>query len=775
MTAGFGLEKLGMVALRFPRATLAILVAITCLFAWQATKLQFSSDIREIFRSASPDFINLEAVNKEFPESHRDILIVIEGENIFDTQRLEQLRALHLDLSLVENVGSVLSIFSARTPPESDGKTSPLFPVEFTGNEDLKALEKNLQAHPLVGGRLLSKDGRLTLFIMSFTKEAGDVETLKAATEEIQSLASELLEGTGLKATLTGSSVMRVEIIGALIRDQQTFRLAGLTAALLLCWIFFRSFSYVVIATAPAAVAIFGLKGGMVLAGQHINVLTNVIPTLVLVIAFASAMHLLFAIRRNIANGLAVERAIETAVDEIGPACVLTTATTTLALLSLTLVPHGFVQSFGWTAALGTAFAYIGIMTTVPPLARILLRNATPESAARGESDIIQEKIRSVSLSCARMVRDNAFAVATVGVILTGAAGVLYALNVPTYQYQDNLPHGNPALNAIETINEKLSGTNSLLLHVRLPETFEPKSEQTLDLVKAAHDVLDGNPKINSVSSLHSVEKWFVEGGLDRNVLFAFLDDNSAQLAKRVLSTEHRAALLTGNFTSLPAADLLALIDELNAQLKTVSTKYPGSELTVTGLVPVSARASTEMIGELNQSLMIAVAVIILLIGLALRSPMAGLQSILPNILPITIAGACLYIFGKGLQFNSVVAFTIGFGIAVDNTIHVLNRYRLERQSGQSVGSAIETTIANIGPVLIVSTAVLIAGVGGTMLSELPLVRLYGQVITLLLGTALIGALILLPAIIRLIDDWRQPAGRFIAETEESKHPGPAE
>lgn len=775
MTAGFGLEKLGLVALRFPRATLAIVVAITCLFGWQATKLEFSSDIREIFRSASPDFINLENVNKQFPASHRDILIVVEGAKLFDTERLEQLRALHLELSLVENVGNVLSIFSARTPPDASGKTTPIFPIEFDGSEDLKALEKDLQAHPLIGGRLLSKDGSLTLFIMSFTAEEGNIDELTSATKEIQALSTELLEGTDLSATLTGSSMMRVEIIGALIRDQRTFRLAGLGAALLLCWIFFRSFSYVVIAMAPAAVAIFGLKGGMAMAGQHINVLTNVIPTLVLVIAFASAMHLLFAVRRNIARGLSLEPAIAKAVNEIGPACVLTTATTTLALLSLTLVPHGFVQSFGLTAALGTAFAYIGIMTTVPPLCRLLLRNATAEDAQRSESDAIQRAIQAVSASSARLVRNNAVVVTVVGVLLTGGAGILYALNVPTYQYQDNLPQGNSALAAIETINEKLSGTNSLLLQIQWPKDYDVKTEETLDFIKTVHGVVAANPRINSVSSLHSVEDWFVKGGLGRKELFAFLDDNSAQLAKRVISAEHSAALLTGSFTSLPAADLLSLIDQLNAELEPLKAKSPGVEMTVTGLVPVSARASTEMIGELNQSLMIAVAVIILLIGLALRSPIAGLQSILPNILPIAIAGAGLYLFGKGLQFNSVVAFTIGFGIAVDNTIHVLNRYRLERGKGNNVGDAIETTITRIGPVLIVSTAVLIAGVGGTILSELPLVRLYGEVITLLLATALIGAMILLPAIIRIMDGRREAPNAYASEAEETEQPRAAE
>ena len=60
MTSGFGLEKLGLVALRFPRTTLLLVLVVTALLFQASTRLGFSSDIREIFRSGSPDFETLE-------------------------------------------------------------------------------------------------------------------------------------------------------------------------------------------------------------------------------------------------------------------------------------------------------------------------------------------------------------------------------------------------------------------------------------------------------------------------------------------------------------------------------------------------------------------------------------------------------------------------------------------------------------------------------------------------------------------------------------------
>lgn len=754
MTAGFGLEKLGLVTLKFPRATLLVVLVATAVFVYGGTKLGFSSDIREIFRSGSPDFATLEEVGRQYPGSDRDILMVVEGPNLFERDQLEVIRDLHLELGLVEGIDNVMSMFTARKPPGKDRQTASLFPFEFEDTTDFADLRKRVHAHPLVDDKLLSGDDQLALLVMSLKNPEQDVTELRQQIDEIRKIAEEILTDSGLTVRLTGTSVLRVEIIGALIRDQKTFRMAGLTVAVLLCWLFFRSFAYVVIALAPAGVAIFGLRGAMGLAGQDINVLTNIIPALVMVVAFASALHLLFLIRRRLGRGIDLEEAIAGAVNDVGPACVLTSATTALALLSLTLVPHPFITSFGLTAALGTAWAFVAIMITVPPLSRLLLGRFGPGGASWGKSDRIHAANEALSRAAARLVRRVPGPITAASVVIAIVAGALYAQNTPRYQYQDNLPKANPAYQAIEDINARLSGINSIRLLIQWPKGQSLDTPETLDVIRAAHEIMEGEPALNGVSSLYNFERWFVSGGLPREELFTFLEETPTPLSKRLIAPAHASALVTGTFRSIPATELVAIVDGLKAKLDALGKRYPDVSFGLTGLVPVSAKASTEMIAQLNTSLLIAVCVIILLIGLAFRSVTAGLVSILPNLLPILVVGAGLFLLDKGLQFTSVVAFTIGFGIAVDSTIHVLNRYRLESRANVDSDTALDLTITAIGPVLIVSTLVLISGVGGTILSELPIVRLYGEVIVILLSTALIGAMLVLPALLRVLASW---------------------
>lgn len=753
MTAGFGLEKLGLVSLKYPRTALLIVVALLGLFIYGNTRIGFSSDIREIFKSGSADFETLEEVAQLYPGSDRDVLVVLEGDNLFEPQTLEAMRNLHLDMSLAPGVSSTLSIFTARHPPDANGNAEALIPPELPTGPAMEELRGKVQNDPLIKGRLLSDDGKLALMSVSLDQTERSVDELAVLIGEIDKLANDTLAGTNVQYTLTGTSVMRVEIIGALIRDQQTFRIIGLGVATLLCWLFFRAVPYVVISLVPTGLAILGLKGTMGLLGQDINVLTNVIPGLVMVIAFASALHMLFAMRRKRSREVPVAEAIREAVVEVGPACVLTTATTSIALLSLAFVPHPFIRSFGLIGGFGVAFTFVAIMLTIPPLGIFLLGRNPNRAPGWGKAEPIHNFFDKLSQIAASWVKNYSNRIAAIGVIAALACGSLYFMNETQYQYKDNLPQGNPASVAINKIDEKLTGTDTLTVLIEWPKDKKPTHEEMLSAIDQAHAIMEREARLGQVSSLHNVKEWYEQGSLNKD-MFDFLEEANTSLARRFLAPDGNSTLLRGYFGSMPAADLVAMTERLDRKLDPLRKKLGPVKIEITGLVTVSAKASTQMISQLNLSLLGAVAFIIVLIAVAYRSVFAGVVSILPNILPIFVAGAGLYLTGKGLQFTSVVAFTIGFGIAVDNTIHVLNRYRLARESGEGIEEALGTTINRIGSVLIVATLVLVAGIGSTVFSELPMVRLYGEVIVVLLTLALVGALLFLPSMILVVERW---------------------
>ena len=758
MTAGFGLEKLGLVSLRYPWLCLVIAVLVTPILAYGASQLQFSSDIREIFRSGDPAFEQLDIVEERFPDVQRDIHVVVSSDRPFDLADVKTLKTLDRDLAALPGVRGVLSMFSAIQEPEGDSEFQPLFPDDLDTIKDWDALRQEATGNPLVADKLLSNDGSLAVFAISLAEKNRDEATDRRLVEEVRGKAEEVLTGTNLNLALTGLAVMRIEIISSLARDQKIFRLLALGVSLVIAWLFFRRLSFVAVAGIPAVVAVIWLLGGMWLSGQEINLLTGVAPTIVLVIVFSDCLHLLFSIRNGIRAGADLEAAIERAIRRVGPACVLTSLTTTLALASLIWMPHPFVADFGIVAASGTVVALLGTLLLVPPLSLLFLRGFARDNQKQAEKNGVLRSIDTVCHGAADAVAIAPRAISAVGVVLVLAGGFLHLLNEPRYSYASNLPQGHPALEGLQAVDSKLAGANALLVVLDWPKDYHLMSFHTLDVVRKVHATLAREPALGAITSAHTIEEWLGGGVEGEDRLMAFLESaENTSLVKGMASLDENSVLVTARFGELTSDKLEPLMERLERRLDTIAKQDRTKvEISVTGIVPVTARASHEMIELLNRSLMITVGMILVLIALAMRSVGAGLVSILPNLFPLAMGGAYLYLVGWGLQFTNLVAFTVGFGIAVDSTIHVLNRYRLEKSDEVDLPTALRRTITAVGPVVIISTIVLAAGIGTSLLSDLPMVSLYGTIVVIVLLASMVGALLFLPALMATVEGWRK-------------------
>jgi uncharacterized protein len=749
ISPGFGLERLGLVSLRHPRLILAVALVLVAVSVAGRTQLGFDSDLREIIRSNDRDFAGLLKLSRQYSTTEFDVLLVVEGGRLFRRQALQRLRAMHLDLRFVPGVTQVLSIFSARRPLGPDGTSRPVIPSDLT-TADMGALKAALTGDPTVSGTLLSKDGTIAVFVIGLDRRRRNLDQTRAIIRAIAKTASEAAAPLGLRTSLTGVPVMRVEIIGALKRNQNVFVAAGLLLGLAVAWLFFGRLRHVAIVGLPSVVATLWLYGFMWAIGQDFNSLTNVVPALVVVLCLADSLHLLFAILRQRDAGSAVREAIEAATREVGPACVLTSLTTALAMASLVLVPEPFISGFGVVAAAGAILAYVATMTIVPPLAVLLLHGGDAGPDRRAGARLVQASIRAASDGVIRFVLKRPRTIGGAGGLLVIVLVGLHAFNASHFIYSDYLPGSNPALKAMRAVEEKLAGTSMLGILLEWPPGQGPLSAEGLALIRRAHAILASEPRIRHVWSLDAIADQLGHAGAGREAVLDYLKKIQAGLERRVISTADRSALVTGQLVELDAAALLPMLSRLEDRIAELRARNPAVEMSLTGFAAVSARALRRIIMQLNRSLLLTIIAVVGLIGLALRSLKVCAIIILPNLLPIAAAGALLYVTGLGLRLTSVVAFTIGFGIAVDSTIHVLLHHRAASASHDDPEEALRQSLSAVGPVLMVGTLVLACGFGATMLSDIPIMRLFGRVSVLILSVALAGDMLLLPAMLRL-------------------------
>ncbi len=278
---------------------------------------------------------------------------------------------------------------------------------------------------------------------------------------------------------------------------------------------------------------------------------------------------------------------------------------------------------------------------------------------------------------------------------------------------------------------------------------------ETLAVIADAHAVVESKAGLGNTWSLDSLRRWLREAGDDRvETVQKYVGLLPEHLVRRFIAKEENAVLVTARMPDVDASEILPVVEKLDSELDKVRALHPGYDISVTGLPAIAARNSARLIGEMNWGLIGDMFVIFIFLAIVLRSVLPGVTSILPSLFPIYATGSLLYLAGEGLQFASMIAITVAFALAIDSTIHFLNRFRIEEDKlGAGKGTHIEAlkrTVHHIGPAVVLTTLVLALGLGVTMLSDLPSLRRFGQLTAVCLTASLIAQLVILPASIAL-------------------------
>jgi predicted RND superfamily exporter protein len=201
-------------------------------------------------------------------------------------------------------------------------------------------------------------------------------------------------------------------------------------------------------------------------------------------------------------------------------------------------------------------------------------------------------------------------------------------------------------------------------------------------------------------------------------------------------------------------------VHKLRQRLVEVERRYPGVKITVSGTPVAIGQNAAKMIRDLTYSLISAAVMIWIVIVIASRSWRIGMVVILPNALPLAFAGAWLVLTDQVLTITGVITFCVVLGIAVDDTIHMIHRYKRELAKGGEIDDVLRRSFRTVGKAVVVTTAVFVTGLGLLLFSDLPGLRMFGQISCIGLIMALLGDLILLPALLKMVTPYLPEAAR---------------
>jgi uncharacterized protein len=749
----FGIERIGLISLRYPFLVTVILLVLTIAAGFGIARIKIDDSLSQLFRSDTPQFHTYEYVTRRFPSSEFDVFIAVTGRDVLGRDQLAKLRDAVTDLQLIDGVRGLISLFSARQPPQAGHLPAALFPEELPEGPEYEQLVERVRSNEIIKGKLLSDDGQLTLVVLALEPSAVRSNALSTVVGEIRKTIDEDLAGSGLTARLTGVPVIQLELRNAVQRDRLIYNTFGFAIGCFIAIIFFRRVSFMVVAAGPPLIAIVLALGTLGWLGFRLNMFLNVMTPLIMVISFSDSMQLTFAARERILHGQSKREAFRQSILIVGPACVLTHATAALSFIALQFSESDLIRSFGQAGLLATLIALAAVLMLVPQLGLLLVRGQADHAEPAATADRAVNWLRTFCAWIADKMVSRPALYSAIAVLLVAGLGVVYAQLPARYRLADQLPDREEPVQAGKLIDAKLHGANPVDVLIQFPAGAGLYDASTLAAIDDVHAAVEKQSGVGNVWSLATLQRWLKEraGTSDVAVLKRYVEILPKQVIDRFIAPQHDAAIVQGRVPDIDSSELLPAINQLDRSLNAVRARHPDYKISVTGLSVLAARNSARMIGRLNQGLTVEIVFVAGFIGLAFRSFIIMLASILPGIFPIFVAGSMLWLLGKGLQFASIVALIVSFGLGLSATIHFLNRMRREESPDDAPGTAVARATVLMGPPLILTSVVLAFGLAVTVLSNLPSLRLFGWLSALAMLSALAADLTILRPTITLL------------------------
>ncbi|MBL1404882.1 MAG: MMPL family transporter [Rhizobiales bacterium] len=735
---GFGFERVGLLALRFPILFSLALICLTAFTAFNASTLKFNGNILAVLPKSSPVVDQYYKTLSDYRNFSRDVTILVEAENLASVVGLDALRDLQLELSLVEGVGSVSSILSVPDFDPETGDYKDWFPLEITSDAEAKSLLTTLVAkYPQVKS-LYSEKRKVAVLIAGL--DIGIQDDDVASINSFYALKAAALKAVpeNFKVSFTGLTPIGATIKKALVSDQIKLTVFGILLGAGISFLIFRNFLAALICAMPPIFTALWSIGLFAYFGVQVTFLTTVLPILALILAFADGVFLYFRWRTSNSENTDLIGNLRNSIIRVGPACALTSITTALAFLSFHYVQSDVLDQFAIMGAGVVLLAFVAVIIGMPLVLYWFVKVGIikPVQTPRPSFQNFGKNWRVISLS-------RPVLISAIGLLLVFALGSVHNLIKPEYIVTDYVPKQEEVYYAETLANDVIGGRSMLLVSVPFADDDGFSSKVNRTRLSDVEGILIQRFDADRVLSANSVLKT-IKNEVALKKITDLIKSGESGTRSQLLSRDGMSALISVRTASDASVSQVAEdISWINDKIQ--SLPY-GNLVTISGFPVLMSSEFTGLINHLRSSLIIAIFLGILIVGIATRSLFIAIAAITPNLLPVFAVQFILYLKGGTLNLAEVISLIIAFGIAIDNAVHLINVYHEEKSYGKETRHALSAALDEVGPALAAGTVIICTSILVTQISVLPVAPALGQLIIVTLSVALFANITILPA-----------------------------
>ncbi|MBK9148728.1 MAG: MMPL family transporter [Flavobacteriales bacterium] len=735
---------------RNARLALGVLLLLTTAFGAALREARLDHDFERFFPTNDPELDRYLAFRERFGGDDDFLLIGAAHEpSVFDSAFLARFDALAGDLIALPHVRSVNTLTRAQEPRLTPVGAFLVPWLRWEADSLLRADSIRVWSDALMREAHIAADGKAMLMVLraapGLSKDRSDSLFLAVQAAVDRSGLSEVRMGGRIHGQYWYIQKMQRELV----------LFFSISVALLSVFlaIGFRTWWGVAVPLVVVGLSVLWQVGLMTLMGKPLTVLTMLLPTILFVVGMSDVVHILQRYIDALRSGHSKARALAITYYEVGLATFLTSLTTAIGFATLMSSGIQPIREFGVFTGIGVFVAFTLAFTLLPAL---LLSLPTPvQAAASAEASTwfwpLHRLFRQV-------VRRRRLVIVGSALLMLGCLPLASMLKVDNHLLED-WPDDDPQKQDYFWFEQHFGGVRPFEMEVIAPggDAWSLADLRDMDHVE---NYLRNAYGVGSVMSPSVVIKAMNKAANGGDASYFKLPDNEAEarrlvrMARLALGPQALSSLVDSTGAFARVAGRLPdegghVFKQRNAALDTFLIEQGLSDrMAQTGMAFLIDRNNEKLSSQLIAGLSLAFLLIAAIMAWVFRDARMTLVALLPNVLPLLMVAALMGAAGIAVKVSTAIIFTIAFGIAVDDTIHVLGKLRIELLKGRSVPLALKRSVLSSGKAVLITSIMLCSGFVSLVFSSFASVHYMGLLVSCTLAFALAADLLLLPPLV---------------------------
>ena len=747
---------------------LGFLLALTSVMAYFGTRIQLSYQVARVLPLSDSTQIQYDRFKQRFGADGTLMVIGWQSDRWFDLPVYQSWYDMTDRVNKLSGVKQVLSTTRLYTLEKqgTNWAVKPLINQRPQTQAQVDSLKQQVLSLPFYEGLLFNPVSKATLMAISFDEKKLNSRARIALVDTLRRYGNAFAEKNGLDLHYSGMPSIRTEVMKKVSNETKLFM--GLAAVVtgLIVWLLFRSGRVVWISMLVVAMGVCATLGTLSLFGYEITLLTGLIPPLLIVIGVPNCVFLVNKYHEELASHGDKQQALVTMIQQIGVSSLLANVTTAIGFGVFYFTNSRLLVEFGVVAAISVMIVYVICLLMVP----ILLSYLPVPKAARlqtlqgGSWRGLLNRIDSL-VHQRRGLIYGIIAVVTV----VSALGLLL-IRVEGY-IVDDLPKNDPVYTDLRFVEKQFKGALPLevMIDTGQPNGVFAEAGRALYKVRAMERIMGQYPEFSKPSSLVDAIRFAYQmyrGGDSRYYVLPpamelkkLVGDEpmvggSSSMVNSFLDKNRQITRVSYQMADIGSIKLKAVMNKLRPRLDSLFAGTP-YKLSLTGHSLVFLQSNDYLLGNLYESLAIAILLIALVGMILFRSVPIILLSKLPCLIPLVVTAGIMGYAGIAFKPSTILIFSIAFGLASDGTVYFLTSYRRQLQAGSEPSVAITKAIHETGISLIYTALILAGGFGVFAASSFGGTAALGVLVATTVLMACLTNLVLLPALLLTLKRYR--------------------